>query len=87
MGKETSVKISKHDEYEAAVARANSLSDAPEGSPSAAEHAGLVAAIRAWDEEHKGANNHGPEPAEGLNRPDDLRLSGLPGNLGKLRKT
>ena len=65
MEKETSVKISNHDEYEAAVARASSLSDAPDGSPSAAEHAGLVAAIRVWDEEHKGANSHGPEPRRG----------------------
>lgn len=86
-GKENSVKISNHDEYEAAVARASSLSDARDGSPSAAEHAELVAAIRSWDEQHKGENSHGPEPSEGLNRPDDLRISGLPGNLGKLRKT
>lgn len=80
------MKISNYDEYKAAVARASSLSDAPEGSPSGAEHADLTAAIRAWDEEHKGQNSHGPEPAEGLNRPDDLGVSGLPGNLGKLRK-
>lgn len=81
------MKISNHDEYNAAVARASSLSDAPEGSPAAAEHAELMAAIRAWDEAHKGENSHGPEPVVGLTRPDDLSVSGLPGNLGKLHDT
>jgi len=79
--------IASHDEYKAAVARASSLSDAPKGSPAAAEHAELTAALRAWDEVHKGENSHGPEPVEGLNRPDDLSVSGLPGNLGQLHKT
>jgi|APAra7269096613_1048513.scaffolds.fasta_scaffold12379_1 hypothetical protein len=79
------MKISNHDEYAAAAARASSLSDAPEGSEAASELAELVTALRAWDEAHKGQNSHGPEPVEGLNRPDDLSVSGLPGNLGKLR--
>lgn len=78
------MKIFSHDDYAAAFARASSLSDAPEGTPAAAEHAELTAAMRDWDEAHKGENSHGPEPVEGLNRPDDLSVSGLPGNLGKL---
>ncbi|HEV7321797.1 MAG TPA: hypothetical protein VGO04_24595 [Ensifer sp.] len=81
------MRISNHDEYNAAVARAHSLSDAPEGSAAAAEHADLIAALRAWDEEHKGENSHGPEPVGGLNTADDFGVSGLPGNLGRLRDT
>lgn len=81
------MKISNHDEYEAAVARASALSDAREGSAAAAEHAELTAALRAWTEAHKGENSNGPEPIVGLNTPDDLSVSGLPGNLGKLRDT
>lgn len=57
------MKISNHDEYAAAAARASSLSDAPEGSEAASELAELVTALRAWDEAHKGQNSHGPEPA------------------------
>jgi hypothetical protein len=71
-------------EYDAAATRANAISDAPEGTPEARELARLVAAIRAWDEAHKGEQSHGPEPVSGLTRPDDLSVSGLPGNLGKL---
>jgi hypothetical protein len=73
-------------EYEAAVVRANALSDAPEGTPEARELALLIADLREWDEHHKGDQSHGPEPVEGFNRPDDLPFSGLPGNLGKLTK-
>lgn len=53
-------------------------------APDALELAGLVAAIRAWDEAHKGEQSHGSEQVSGLTRPDDLSVSGLPGNLGKL---
>ncbi|KRE11743.1 hypothetical protein ASE66_24880 [Bosea sp. Root483D1] len=80
--------ISTKAEYEAAAERANALSDAPEGSPAAAELAALVCALRKWDEVHAGENAHGPEanPEPGTNRsPDDLLVSGLPGNLGKLK--
>jgi hypothetical protein len=72
-------------EYEAAALRANALSDAPEGSPAAEELATLIADLRAWDETHKGEHMNGPEPVDGLNRPDDMSICGLPGNLGKLR--
>ncbi|AOO81330.1 hypothetical protein [Bosea vaviloviae] len=78
--------IANKAEYEAAAARANALSDAPEGSPAAQELATLVAELRQWDEAHKGENSHGPEPVAGLNRPDDMSVSGLPGNIGKLKK-
>lgn len=78
--------ISNHAEYGAAVERASALGDAPRGSPQAEELQRLTAEIRRWDEDHKGENAHGPEPADGLLRPDDLPFSGLPGNLGKLRK-
>ena len=78
------MKIASKSEYEAAAARANALSDAPEGTSEADELAGLVAAIRAWDEAHKGEQSHGPEEVSGLTRPDDMSISGLPGNLGKL---
>lgn len=81
------MKISNRDEYEAAASRANALSDAPEGSAAAGELAELVAALRVWDEEHKGENSHGPDPVQGLNTPDDLSVSGLPGNVGKLHQT
>lgn len=80
------MKLTSHDEYRAAVQRAAALSDAPEGSEQAAEFHALTAAIRDWDEAHKGENSHGPEPDQSLLRPDDLPFSGLPGNLGKLRK-
>lgn len=70
-------------EYDAAATRANAISDAQEGSPEAHEHAKLVAAIRAWDEKHKGEQSHGPEEVSGLTRPDVMSVSGLPGNLGK----
>ena len=71
-------------EYEAATLRANAISDAPEGSPAAQERAQLIAEIRAWDEIHQGDGKNGPEPVDGLTRPDDMTVSGLPGNLGKL---
>lgn len=73
-------------DYDAAATRANALSDATEGSPEALEHAGLVDAIRIWDENYKGENANGVEDASSLTRPDDLSVSGLPGNLGKLYK-
>jgi hypothetical protein len=72
-------------EYEAAALRANALSDAPKGSPAAEEWGTLIADLRMWDEMHKGEHKNGPEPVEGLNRPDDMSVSGLPGNLGKLK--
>lgn len=78
--------INDKSEYEAAAARANALSDAPEGSPAAEELAALVADLRRWDDDHKGEQSHGPEPVEGLTRPDDMSVSGLPFNLGKLTK-
>lgn len=76
--------ITNKAEYDAAATRANAISDAPEGTPEARELAGLVAAIRAWDEAHSEDQSHGPEHVSGLTRPDDLSVSGLPGNLGKL---
>ncbi|MGX1787029.1 hypothetical protein ACWIGM_09845 [Bosea sp. NPDC055332] len=80
--------IQNHTEYAAAAERANSLSDAPEGSEAARELAVLIEALRKWDEDHAGENAHGPEasPEPGNNiSPDDLPVSGLPGNLGKLK--
>lgn len=80
--------IQNHTEYAAAAERANALSDAPEGSEAARELATLIEALRKWDEEHAGENAHGPEtnPEPGSNfSPDDLPVSGLPGNLGKLK--
>ena len=76
--------IQTRTEYEAIALRANALSDAPEGSPAAEELSALIADLRAWDETHKGEHKNGPEPVDGLNRPDDMSISGLPGNLGKL---
>ncbi|SEG10691.1 hypothetical protein [Bosea lathyri] len=78
--------ITNKTEYEAIAARARALSDAQEGSPAGEELATLVSELRQWDEAHKGEQSHGPEPVEGLNRPDDMSISGLPGNLGKLKK-
>lgn len=80
------MKLSNHDEYRAAVQRAAALSDAPEGTEQATEFCTLTEAIRLWDEEHEGENSHGPEGETDLLRPDDLPFSGLPGNLGKLKK-
>lgn len=80
--------IQNHTEYAAAAERANALSDAPEGSDAARELAALIDALRKWDEVHAGENAHGPEadPEPGSNvSPDDLPVSGLPGNLGKLK--
>ena len=78
--------ITDKEEYAAAAQRASAISDAPEGSAEAQELAILVAAIRNWDEAHKGENANGVEDASDLTRADDLSFSGLPGNLGKLRK-
>lgn len=78
------MRIADRTEYDAAATRANALSDAPEGTPQADELAMLVAALKAWDEDHGGETSHGPEPVEGLTRPDDMTVSGLPGNIGKL---
>lgn len=80
--------IQNHTEYAAAAERANALSDAPEGSEAARELAVLIEALRKWDEAHAGENAHGPEthPEPGsILSPDDLPVSGLPGNLGKLK--
>ncbi|WP_336812389.1 hypothetical protein [Bosea sp. MMO-172] len=78
--------LKTHEEYEAALQRAAALSDAPPDSPQATEFQQLTAEIRRWNEAHKGESSHGPEPSEGLLKPDDLPFSGLPGNLGKLNK-
>jgi hypothetical protein len=80
------VEIKDKADYYAAAKRANAISDAPEGTPEALELAGLVDAIRAWDEAHKGENANGIEETSSLTRPDDLSVSGLPGNLGKLHE-
>ncbi|MDU0343718.1 hypothetical protein [Bosea rubneri] len=77
--------IENHDEYEAAAARANALSDAPEGSEAAEELAELVAALREWDARREPASEgqeHNPSPSTNQ-RPDDLPFSGLPRNLGR----
>ena len=78
--------ITTRAEYDHAVARANALSDAPEGSPQAQELATLTADLRAWDEKHRGENANGPDSDTdaSLDSPDDMSVSGLPGNLGKL---
>jgi hypothetical protein len=76
--------IKNQDEHDDAEKRANAISDAPEGAPEVREFAGLVGAIRAWDEAQKGENANGVEDASGLTRPDNLSVSGLPGSLGKL---
>lgn len=77
--------IADHDEYKAAVNRAAQLSDASVDSEEGREFERLTAAIREWDQQHKGEEANGPEPDQSLLRPDDLPFSGLPGNLGKLR--
>lgn len=82
------MRIENKDEYDAAAARANALSDAPEGTVAAAELADLIMAIQDWEASRE-PEGHGPEanPAPGTNRsPDDLPFAGLPGNLGKLRE-
>lgn len=78
--------INNRAEYEQAIARANALSDAPEGSQQAQERAELAADLRAWDEKHRGENAHGPDSDTdvSLESPDDMSVSGLPFNLGKL---
>lgn len=78
--------IRDRSEYEAAAGRAHALGDAPEGSPHADELAHLIVELKAWDEGGEGGLSHGPEAVEGLNRPDNWTVSGLPGNIGKLRK-
>lgn len=78
--------IRDRSEYEAAAARAHALSDAPEGSPQAYELARLIIDLKAWDEEREGGLSHSPEVVDGLTRPDDWTVSGLPGKIGKLRK-
>jgi hypothetical protein len=80
------MQISTRAKYDAATTRAKTISDAPEGTPQAQELASRVSAIRAWDEAHEAEHAHGPEEVAGLIRPDDLSISGLPGNLGKLEK-
>lgn len=80
------MQITSRAEYDAATTRANAISDASEGTPQAQELARLVAAIRVWDEAHEAKHAHGPEEVTGLTRPDDFSISGLPGNLGKLKK-
>lgn len=82
------MRIESKDEFDAAAARANALSDVAEGTPAADELAELIAAIRDW-EARREPEGHRPEedPEPGTNRsPDDLPFSGLPGNLGKLRE-
>lgn len=78
--------ITNRAEYEQALARAHALSDAPEGSAQAEERAALAAELRAWDDAHRGENAHGPDSDTdvSLDSPDDMPVSGLPGNLGKL---
>jgi len=78
--------IANHDEYQAAVHRAAALSDALPDSEQGREHQRLVGEIREWDEAHKGQKAHGPEEDDGFLTGDDMALTGLPGNLGKLRK-
>jgi hypothetical protein len=57
-----------------------------EGSAQAEERAALAAELRAWDDAHRGENAHGPDSDTdvSLDSPDDMPVSGLPGNLGKL---
>lgn len=73
-------------EYQAALARAFAMTDAPPESVEYAERAGLLAEIRAWEASRGGEAKHGPEPVAGLTRPDDWNVSGLPGSLGKLKR-
>lgn len=84
--REATVRISSRDEYRAAVQRAAAVSDALPDSEEGREFQRLTSAIRRWDEAHKSENASGPEPDQSLLRPDNLPFSGLPGNLGKLRK-
>lgn len=46
----------------------------------------LIAAIRTWDEQHKGEQSRGREKVSGLTRPDEMAVSGLLGSLGKQTK-
>lgn len=78
--------LRSHKEYEAAVQRAATLRVAPEGSPEAAEFLQLAAEIQRWSEAHEDENGHGPDPSHSFLTSDDLPFSGLPGNLGKLKK-
>lgn len=87
--------INSQGEYEAALAEIQRLSAAPADSRKEARLNAIIAAAEAWDRGKGGEvagdlepdHSHGPEPVDGLNRPDDLSVSGLPFNLGKLNKT
>lgn len=81
------MRIANHEEYQAAVHRAAALSDALPDSEQGREYQRLVGEIREWDEAHKGQNAHGPEEDDGFLTADDMAVTGLPGNLGKLRKS
>ncbi|CAH1699643.1 conserved hypothetical protein [Hyphomicrobiales bacterium] len=80
------MRIANHEEYQAAVHRAAALSDALPDSEQGREYQRLISEIREWDDAHKCQNAHGPERDEGLLTPDDVAVTGLPGNLGKLHK-
>ena len=87
--------INSQRDYEAAMAEIQRLVGAPADSLKEARLKALVSAAEAWDRGKGGEvagdvepdHSHGPENVEGLNRPDDLSVSGLPFNLGKLNKT
>lgn len=79
------MRIASHEDYQAAVHRAATLSDALPDSEQGREYQRLLSEIREWDDAHKGQNAHGPEE-DGFLTPDDMAVTGLPGNIGKLRK-
>lgn len=80
------MRIASHEEYQAAMHRAAALSDALPDSEQGREYRRLISEIRDWDEAHKGQNAHGPEQYDGSLTSDEMAVTGLPGNLGKLRK-
>jgi antitoxin component HigA of HigAB toxin-antitoxin module len=74
-------RITTEDEYRAALERIAELGEAASDSE---ELAALVAETSAW--EAKAHRSESWPPPEGITSPDDLPFSGLPGNLGKLKK-
>ena len=68
-------------EYDAAAIRANALMDARDGIPEEGDLARLSAS-RVGGSSKGGEHFRGPELVSDLTRPDDLTVSGLPGNLG-----
>lgn len=75
------MKINSMADYESASAKIHQLSDAREGTPEAAELAGLVASVREW-EAH---NNRQADAASSPGHYATPKRPGQPGNEDELR--